>query len=209
MHLKIVFILVLYCNSASSQISESFSDGDFSNNPSWNGTNADFIINTDQNLQLNNTIASSSYLSTAHNLLSLDDKEWRIWTKQGFSSSSSNNGRIYLSADNGDLNLVQNGYYLQLGEAGANDAIRLFKMEAGSSSVICSGSDGQIATSFDVNIKVTLNSGVWTLYSDFDGGTNFNFESSNTDPSVLTGSHFGFLDAYTSSNATKFYYDDI
>ena len=82
-------------------------------------------------------------------------------------------------------------------------------MEAGSSSVICSGSDGQIATSFDVNIKVTLNSGVWTLYSDFDGGTNFNFESSNTDPSVLTGSHFGFLDAYTSSNATKFYYDDI
>ena len=209
MHLKIVFILVLYCNSASSQISESFSDGDFSNNPSWNGTNADFIINTDQNLQLNNTIASSSYLSTAHNLLSLDDKEWRIWTKQSFSSSSSNNGRIYLSADNGDLNLVQNGYYLQLGEAGANDAIRLFKMEAGSSSVICSGSDGQIATSFDVNIKVTLNSGVWTLYSDFDGGTNFNFESSNTDPSVLTGSHFGFLDAYTSSNATKFYYDDI
>ena len=209
MPLKLVFALLLCCNSAFCQISDGFSDGDFSNNPSWTGTAMDFIINAAQNLQLNNTIASASYLSTPHNLNSIQEKEWQVWTKQSFSPSSSNNGRIYLSADNAELNLVENGYYLQLGEAGSNDAIRLFKMEAGISSLICSGVEGQIASSFEVSLKVTLSAGLWTLYSDFSGGSDFSFESSNTDPSILPGSHFGFLNLYTSSNATKFYHDNI
>ncbi|MEJ6686214.1 MAG: hypothetical protein QNK70_02915 [Crocinitomicaceae bacterium] len=44
MPLKLVFALLLCCNSAFCQISDGFSDGDFSNNPSWTGTGMDFTF---------------------------------------------------------------------------------------------------------------------------------------------------------------------
>jgi len=193
-----------------SQVIDDFSDGDFTNNPIWSGTTTDFIVNSSQQLQLNNTVAATSYLSTPHNLADLNNKEWRIWVKQSFSSSSSNYGRVYLTADNSDLTLVQNGYYLQFGEANAIDAIRLFRLEGGVSTQLCAGIDGQIANSFSVNVKVKRDaSGNWSLFADLAGGSNFVLQATAVDPGSLIGTHSGILDVYTSSNATKFYYDDV
>ncbi len=47
--------------------------------------------------------------------------------KQSFSSSATNNGRVYLASDQSDLTKPLNGYYLQFGEANSNDAIELFR----------------------------------------------------------------------------------
>ena len=122
-----------------------------------------------QEVQLNNSVASTSYLSIPHNLSSIDNIEWRIWTKQGFSPSSGNNGRIYLTSDNADLTSTQNGYYIQLGESGSTDALRLFKWNRAPPSSLF-GADGQIASSFEVGIKVVRTaSGDWTLYADLTG----------------------------------------
>jgi hypothetical protein len=193
-----------------SQVIDDFSDGNFSNNPIWSGTTSDFIVNTSQQLQLSNTVASTSYLSTPHNLADLNNREWRIWVKQSFSSSSSNYGRVYLTADNSDLTLVQNGYYLQFGEANAIDAIRLFKLQGGVSTQLCAGIDGQIANSFSVNVKVKRDaSGNWSLFADLTGGLNFTLQGTAVDPTSLIGTHSGILDVYTSSNAAKFFYDDV
>jgi hypothetical protein len=192
------------------QVTDSFSDGDFTNSPTWTGTTTDYIVNTSQQLQLNNSVAATSYLSTSHNLSDLNNKEWRIWVKQAFSSSSSNYGSVFLTADNADLTQVQNGYYLQFGEANAIDAIRLFKLQSGVSSQLCAGIDGQIANSFNANIKVMRDaSGNWSLFADLTGGQNFILQGTASDPSPILGSHFGIIDVYTSSNANKFYYDDI
>jgi hypothetical protein len=192
------------------QVTDSFSDGDFTNSPTWTGTTTDYIVNTSQQLQLNNSVAATSYLSTTHNLSDLNNKEWRIWVKQAFSSSSSNYGSVFLTADNADLTQVQNGYYLQFGEANAIDAIRLFKLQSGVSSQLCAGIDGQIANSFNANIKVVRDaSGNWSLFADLTGGQNFILQGTASDPSPILGSHFGIIDVYTSSNANKFYYDDI
>lgn len=205
-----LLLSVFFSVTVTAQITEDFSDGDFTNNPIWSGTTADFIVNTSQQLQLNNTIAATSYLTSQHNLSSLNAKEWRIWVKQTFSPSSSNYGRVYLTADNSDLTIVQNGYYLQFGEANAIDAIRLFKLEAGVASQLCAGIDGQIATSFTANIKVKRDaSGNWSLFADLTGGQNFVLQGTANDPSALLGTHFGILDVYTSSNASKFFYDNI
>ncbi|MDG2154193.1 MAG: lamin tail domain-containing protein [Crocinitomicaceae bacterium] len=210
MHKKLLALFVLLNAFVFSQVIDDFSDGDFINSPIWTGSIDDFVVNTSQEVQLNNTIASTSYLSTPHNMSTLDNQEWRVWTKQSFSPSSGNNGRIYLTSDDADLTNTLNGYYIQLGESGSSDALRLFKMEAGSSTLLCSGSDGQIASSFEVSIKVIRSEvGEWTLYADFSGQENYTFQNSTTDAGSLTGSHFGFLDTYTSSNSTKFYYDDI
>ncbi len=206
------FILVCWCflEKSHAQVIDDFSDGDFSNNPTWSGTTGDFIVNGTQQLQLTSLVAGASYITTPHSLTSLDNKEWRIWVKQSFASSSSNFGRVYLTADNADLTQVLNGYYLQFGEANTIDAIRLFKLEAGVSTLICSGIDGQIANSFTVSIRVVRSSlGLWSLFADLTGGSSYVLQASASDASVLQGSFFGIMDTYTISNATKFYYDNV
>lgn len=202
--------LLFFFGSVHSQINEDFTDGDFTNNPIWVGTNTDFIVNTLEQLQVNNTIGDTSYLTTPHGLTSLDNKEWRFLVKQSFSPSSSNYGRVFLSADNLNLTLVQNGYYLQFGEALALDAIRLFKMVNGISTQICAGPDAQIANSFVVSVKVIRSSsGLWSIFADFTGGNSYSLIASGNDASNLVGTHFGMLCLYTLSNANKFYYDNI
>jgi hypothetical protein len=208
----ITFLLLslLWWVNFNAQVIDDFNDGDFTNNPIWSGTTGDFIVNGTQQLQLTSLVAGASYLTTPHNLTSLDNKEWRIWVKHSFASSTSNFGRVYLTADNADLNLVQNGYYLLFGEANTLDAIRLFKLEAGASTLLCSGLDGQIANSFVASVRVKRSAlGDWSLFADLSGGQNFVLQATASDLSALLGTHFGMIDTYTISNANKFYYDNI
>jgi hypothetical protein len=206
----IMFFLWLISVNVHSQVMDDFSDGDFSNNPSWIGNTAEFVVNASQQLQLNNTIAGSSFLSLNHGISNLQNHEWHFWVKQSFSPSSSNYGKVFLSADNSDLSAVQNGYYVLFGEANAIDAIRLFKLVNGIPTQLCSGVDGQISNSFTVGIKVVLNaSGTWEVSADLSGGSNYVLQGSASDLSILSGSFFGYLCTYTSSNANKFFLDDI
>lgn len=208
--INLVLLFVLSYSLGYSQLSEQFSDGDFSSNPTWSGTTSNYLVNGAFELQLNNTIAATSYLSTPHGLTDINNKEWDILVRQTFASSSSNFGRVYLTANNADLTTNPDGYYLLFGEANATDAVRLFKVVSGVSTQICASPDGQIAASFSARIKVKRDaSGNWSLFVDPTGGTNYGAPYTGTDPSALIGSHFGMLQTYTASNATKFYYDDI
>ena len=85
MYLKIAIVLLLSYHSVLSQITEDFSDGNFTNNPSWNGTMSDYEVNSDLALQLNNSVATTSYLSIENNLNNSNNNEWRFWVKQSFS----------------------------------------------------------------------------------------------------------------------------
>ncbi len=210
MRLYLLFSILVLKTFAFGQVTEDFTDGNFSTNPTWNGSTADYIVNSSQQLQLNNTIAATSYLSIPHQLTTLSGKEWRFYIKQSFAGSGSNYGRVYLAADNSDLTLVQNGYYLQFGEAGSIDAIRLYKLENGTSSVICSGSDGQIVNSVTASIRVKRSAaGEWSVFADFAGGDSYVLQATGNETSTLLGTNFGFLNVYTASNATKFFYDNI
>ncbi|WP_430405088.1 lamin tail domain-containing protein [Fluviicola sp.] len=192
------------------QVIDDFSDGDFTANPAWNGTNSTYIVNAGQELQLSNTVAASSYLSTPHNLSTLDNKQWELLVRQTFSPSSSNFGRVYLTSNSADLSTNPDGFYLQFGEAGATDAVRLFKIVSGVSTQICAAPDGQIAASFTTRVKVVRdNAGLWKLYVDASGGTNYGSPYTGTDATVLLGTHFGVFQTYTASNAAKFFYDDL
>ena len=123
------FLVLALCFQA--QITDNFSDGNFSQNPTWQGSAADFLVNGTSELQLSSAVAGASHLSTPHVLASLANTEWQIKVRQPFSPSSSNFGKVFLTADNADLNLVQNGYYLLFGETGSTDAIRLFNLTNG------------------------------------------------------------------------------
>ena len=207
----LLFILQLFLFSVGfSQITEDFSDGDITTNPTWSGTVADFIVNSNFELQSNLAISATSFLSAPHGLISLDNKEWRVHVKMAFSPSASNFGRIYLVANGADPTTNPDGFYLQLGEALTTDAVRLFKQVGGISTQICAGASGQIASSFTFGIKITRdNAGLWSLFTDATGGTNYVLEASGTDAQNLLGTHFLWQCVYTSSNANKFYLDDI
>lgn len=206
----LIFVLFLTGSPLFSQINDDFSDGDFSNSPVWAGTNADFIVNASFELQLNNSVASTSYLATPHGLSTMDNQEWTFLTRQTFAPSGSNFGRVYLTADNADLTVVQNGFYIQLGEAGSTDAVRLFKMVSGVSTEILAGPVGQIAGSSAVGIRVVRdNSANWNLMIDATGGTSYTPAGIINDATSLLGTHFGVMQVYTASNANKFFYDNI
>ena len=97
----VIFLLLLIPLFAAPQVQEDFDDGDFTQNPAWNGTANKFKINRYYQLQLNDTVAGTAYLSTANGMLT--NTEWRFWIRFSFSPSSNNNGRIYLAADSSDL----------------------------------------------------------------------------------------------------------
>lgn len=209
---KSLLLSFLWCFSASAlaQLTDDFSDGDFSNNPTWTGNDAVFQVNGNQQLQLNDVVASSSYLSTANAMASLDDQEWRIWVKQSFSPSANNFGRVYLVSDQSDLTGPLNGYYLQFGEALGDDAVELFEQSGTTSTSVCRATDGQIASSFEVGVRVVRdNTGLWSLFVDPAGGTDYVFEASGSDLTHGGSSDFGVYCEYTAGNADNFFYDDI
>jgi hypothetical protein len=192
------------------QLTDDFSDGDFISNPSWSGDAAEFKVNTSSQLQLNNTVAGASYLSVANSLSSLDNTEWQFFIRLNFSPSASNNAKVYLVSDQPDLEGLLNGYYLQFGEALSNDAVELFKQTGSSAVSIARGTAASIASSFAIRVKVTRDAaGLWQVFVDYSGGINFVAECSGTDNSINSSSWFGLSTAYTSSNSTKIYVDDV
>jgi hypothetical protein len=192
------------------QLVDDFSDGDFTNNPTWIGTDSDFIINAADKLQLNSAVAGVSYLSTPNLLSTLDDKEWRFDIRLNFSPSASNKAEVYLAGGNPDVSTYPDGLYLLFGEGGSLDAIRLFNRVGGVNTQILEGTAGAIANAFDISVKVTYGaSGDWSLFVDNNGGNAFVLDATANFPTVNLQPQFGFLCTYTVSNATRFYFDNI
>jgi hypothetical protein len=207
--LFVVFILTGF--NLNAQLTEAFSDGNFTSNPlTWSGDTTQFIVNPQFQLQLNNTAAGSSYLSANFPQGSLDSVEWRCFANVDFAPSSSNFGRIYLVSDQADLESPLNGYYIQLGEALSNDAVELFRQDGSTVTSVARCTNAAIASSALVGIRITRSANAeWKIYIDYTGGTNYTFEASGTDATHNSSSYFGVLCVYTLSNATDFYFDDF
>jgi hypothetical protein len=192
-----------------SQLFENFDDGDFTSNPPWSGNIEDFVVNEEKRLQLNKEgeeAVSTLYTSNAI----VDSVSWEFFIKLSFSPSANNNAKVYLIADQVDLNGPLNGYFLQFGESLSSDAIELFKQNGDQITSICRGQEASIASSFELKIKVMHRiNGDWIVYSDFDQTGNYVLECSGNDSEIDQGAFFGFVCNYTSSNANKFYFDDI
>jgi len=208
MRVFILLITVLLSSFvASAQIQDDFSDGDFSSNPIWSGDDLQFKINSSKKLQLNSTGSDTSFLSTANTLL--NNTEWRFYIKQSFNSSSNNHSRIYLVSDQADLKSNLNGYFIQFGST--QDDICLYRQDGNAVTKIISGTVGNTGNSVnEFTLKATRDvNGLWELFSDASAGSNFQSEGIATDITYTSTSYFGFWCKYTTSNSTKFYFDDV
>src|SRR5690606_14115719 len=122
------YFLLFIASAAFAQVNESFSDGDFTNNPTWSGGNSDFVVNATFKLQSNNSVANSSYYLSTPNTLATET-EWEFFCQLNFNTSSANYVDIYLTASDANLSAsTTSGYFVRIG--GTDDEISLFKKSA-------------------------------------------------------------------------------
>jgi len=204
-------LLFLFSNTLNAQVTDDFSDGNFTSSPAWVGDVGNFQVNASFQLQSNASIAGSSSLVTANT--SINNTEWNVWIRFAFSSSTSNFCRFYLVSDQSDLKNPLNGYYVQLGgSTGSTDTISLYKQTGTARTRIIAGIAGTVAkTNNLVKLKVTRdNIGNWELLADTTGtGAFFTSQGTAFDNTHITTSYVGWYCQYTITNATKFYLDDL
>lgn len=190
------------------QIAEDFGDGELHNNPTWKGDTGSFAVNYLKELQLAALQEGEVGLSTGNVLI--DSTEWLFRISLGFSPSSNNYARVYLVADTGDLKGLVNGYYLQFGEAGSQDALTLFRQEGVVHTEVCRGESGAVAQAFNLRIRVTRSSaGQWEIYLRNEWESSFRHQATGTDALIATTHYFGLLCRFTSSNKQNFWFDDV
>src|SRR5690554_3397233 len=208
-HIFLVFCSLFTFNSWA-QMSDSFDDGDFTNNPTWTGDVSDFIVNANNELQLNAPSAGESYLSTPHNLTQLSEREWRFKIKYDFSPSASNKGETYLTAADADLSTAPDGIFMEIGENGSNDPIYLKERIGGTETTILTSTPALVASSFEISVKIILNAtNDWELFVDDAGGTAYQLDATANYPPNLVGQYLGVNLSYSATRADKFYFDDI
>ena len=205
----IACILCIACISgiAQAQVMDDFSDGNFTNTPAWIGDTAQFEINTTHQLHLRSAGIDTSMLATRN--IRGKNTEWRFWMKLSFNTSSNNYARIFLCADTFDFLSPVNGFFLQAG--GGDDSICIIKQRGEAvEKVFCFKSYRTFHSTNTVRFKITRDdTGQWEALIDTTGGCNYISDGRFYDDSFQSSRWFGLLCRYTSSNATKFYFDDF
>lgn len=199
-----VFFVPVLCFG---QVNETFSDGDFTNNPTWTGTTSNFTVNAAYQLQSQATTTSTSYLFTPSE--AFDNATWECWVKITYNPSAYNYAIIYLTSDKNDLTSGCNGYYVQIG--GTNDEVSLYVQEGTKKTKIIDGTDKRTDTNpVDLHIKVTRdNRGNFTLYDKLAGESEYVTEGTTQNNVVNNSAYFGLLFTNTSLTGKDYYFDDI
>ncbi len=195
--------------SSFAQMEDTFSDGNFTENPSWQGDVANFIVNAANELQLNAPAAGFSSLYTAVNVT--DSCVWEFNIRLAFAPSSSNVLKIYLQSSSNNFDAT-NGYYLSIGENGNADALKLYRQNGATSTLLCSGTAGAVANDpTKARIKITRSAlGNWSIFADYTGNIAYKLESTTQDNTFLGGANYaGFKCLYTATRTDKFFFDDI
>lgn len=204
---KFLIVLFLFTETVQCQVNDSFTDGDFTQNPNWSGDDYQFEVNSSSQLHLISEKPDTSYLSTPN--IKIDDTEWNFWVKLSFNTSSNNLARVYLVSDSPNLEKALNGYFVQIG--GSDDSIRVFKQSGHLTEVIYCFRMYKASHSTNIlRFKILREEhGLWEAWLDTTGKANFNKDGVFLESSYNQTSWMGVFCKYTSSNATKFYFDDF
>lgn len=212
-YISILFFVLIglaWANSSLGQtvnFEEGFEDGDFTNNPTWNGDTGDFTVVQDSPNWLLRLNASTSpaYLSTP---LSNTVGSWEFYIEfRGFEPSGSNQANIFLMSDIADLEGPVNGYAIQVGESG-DDVFRLVRYDSGSEAATVLSDNTIVQSGGGYTVRVSRNNqGDWQLQVAEGYGGAFNPAVTGTDNTHTSASYFGPKIDFTSSRSDRFYMD--
>lgn len=188
------------------QVADDFSDGNFSHDPEWAGEVGHFEVTTDKQLHLLSSGSDTSVLMTANHRVA--DTEWGFWVKLGFNTSVNNHARVYLAADS-PVAGMGSAIFLQIG--GSQDSISLMHRTGISEKVLYTIKSYRTNHSTNlIRFRITHDHGdQWEVFLDTAGGRQFYSDGRFYHAPTVNPSFFGFYCRYTSSNAIKFWFDDV
>lgn len=212
-HLLTLLAYWLLTGTISAQLSDSFTDGDFTANPAWTaGAASDFTVSASQLRSANTTTNAVFYISTTSTLAV--NCQWEFYINLQFNPSGTNYVDVYLSSDVSNLQSATiNGYFVRVGNT--LDEVCLYKRSGLLSSAVklIDGADGITNVSNNsLKIKVLrTGANLFTLQRDITGtGNNYISEGSATDAAFTTSAAFGFyITQSTASFTQKHIFDDI
>lgn len=204
-----VCIICIACISSVStaQMTDAFNDGNYTENPSWTGDIARFEISTVHQLHLSSSGSDTAVLATQN--YRVKNTEWNFWMKLSFNTSANNHARFYLTADSAALRANVNGFFLQAG--GADDSIYIMKQKGTIIEKLFSVKSYKTNHSTNImRFKITCDEhGTWEMRMDTTGGYSYFMEGTFLDSTHFLSRWCGVYCRYTSSNATKIYFDDF
>jgi len=201
--------LLLLFHHTLAQLNETFSDSNFTQNPIWAGTENSFLVNSNHQLQSNNSLPNAVfYLSTPNSIAS--NAQWKFFVQLAFNTSSLNYTDVYLIASNSNLtNSGNTGYFLRLG--GTNDDICLYRKDNNAIVKIIDGEDGLLNSSNNAyTITITRSAANVFTITKTDVSGNTTFVGTATDELYQNTAYFGFIIRQsTSSFFGKHFFDNI
>lgn len=207
--MRLLALLLALCCATSllAQLTDTFDDGNITDNPTWLGSVSDYAV-IDGACRLNATDAGSSYIYTSVSYP--DSVQFDFSFEINTNPSAGNFSRVYLALDDPDLT-VANGYYVQLGESGSDDAIRLYSLTAGSPTELAAGAMARIATrpAYDVRIVIDSNGSLDLSIREPGSGLYTPELFTMIDWVAYDSGYFGLGNTYTGSNTSAYAYDNI
>lgn len=202
--LMLAFLSLLYGQEVI--LYDDFSDGDFTNNPTWNGDNELFVINQFGRLQSNATIATTAYLSTPCKFL--QDAQWEIFAVFDCNPSSSNFSTFYLTCNHPNPIKATESYYIVMG--GTKDNVSLYARHQGENHLLISGRDNLLSQEANaISIRVTHNDGQWQLYTKAIHELTETKEGEAHNKDILQSNYCALSYTSTKSKGLAFSFDDI
>ena len=180
--LTVLLGIVMINTMASGQLADSFSDGDFTSNPTWTGdtgswqivTNSDVAADASNSntLRLNHSQSESGqqYLGTQRSGSWGTEQSWSFWLgRRNKAASNQNNSVVWLWANESDFESVTvDGYRVRFGDNSGDDNIVLQRVDDGTATnrITSTGTVPNGLTDIGFMVRVTRTSAsLWTLYS--------------------------------------------
>lgn len=205
-HLLLLWLCA--CNSLFAQFSFDFNQVGLLSDLGWQGDTEHFVIH-DGKLKIEAPEAGSSFVHVKTNLP--DSMEIGISFNMEFSPSNNNKLRIYLHIDTFDLEIAS-GYFIEIGENGSEDKMKLVRLIGGQALTIAEGSPALFsAEPVEASIKVLKNeNGFWQFFVRTAESSFFQLELELFDSTIeqYFDQYFGIECIYTSTRKDKFYFDD-
>ena len=210
--LTLILFLILSPLESTAQVCEYFSDGDFSANPTWVGDTGDFRVNGNLQLQLYADGAGVSQLSFPYSMPATDTVEWQFWIKLSFTPTSNNYARVYLYADNGDIDSAL--HYLQIAVSDPSSSSKEITLSQDGTNIYTYHYRPISSTNALRFMVRMIDRDRVDLFIDSIGstaGANYGFcgTASIDGTTIPDAAHFGIRCTYTSSRSHSIYLDDI
>jgi len=206
--LALMVILLLSVSTLTAQVNDDFSDGDFTNNPTWSGdVSAWTVINGE--LRSDGSGTDEISLSTPSSRLA--GTEWNFKLRyEGGAPSGGNKFRIYLVSDTADLEADLQGYFVEVGESLSLDSYDLYKQNGSSTTLLIDGQDGLAGNSIDARVKVIRDAnGNWQLFVDRSNVGIYLPQGSANDVEFTSSSFFGIQVSHSSTKTEDYFVDDV